>query len=281
MELIAKNNSEPYSRLPAYQPGFVILQSVYRCKFSTVQKLIAMCSLVRRPAVLTDIEGVSKKTDSSWTRTFSGKSDEWGGGGVADIVAMRFASHSYTPPPVCGYVAMLTDSQLKSIEQMEQVPGVYAKHRAKCLISGSEEETNAVIFVRTGEKRFCMPSEAYKCAVLRNVRQHHTSSSTLPIIANGKFVEDWEPPGAADLTFSALLFTVGVTLDKPPLMPFAIKEWQHILATKMQVTTTAELIQALQANTDVALLTKLQPVINRNFLIALRRTLGGECCNLE
>ena len=235
-----------------------------------------MCCLARRSAVLIDIKGVNKETDSTWIRTFSGKSEEWDGGGVADIVDMRFPSNSYTPSPVRGYVAMLTDSQLKLMEELDQVPLVCAKHQVECLIRGSETKTDAVIFVRAVKEPFSMPSEAYKCAVLHNIRKHHTPSSTLPIIANGKLVEDWELPVTTNLTLSGLLFTVGVALGKLPLMPCAIKEWQHILATKIQVTTTAELVQVLRANADAELLKKLEPIIKENILIAMRLRLNGK-----
>lgn len=232
---------------------------------------------MHRPAVLLDIKGVKTPADACWIRTFSGKSSGWNDGGVADIVAVAKAKMSHAPEPVYGCIAMLSDRQMSLLDQFEGVPFVYNRYRAICLVGDSKEQVEAVVYLRVTKKLFRMPSESYKCAVLLNVQQHYPSACTLSIVKDsGELVERWSQPAAADLTLSALLFSVGIRLANPPVMPHTVKQWQQALATKMQITSTGELVQALGMLKDGEVLSKLHPALDLALLCALRRILGGD-----
>ena len=232
---------------------------------------------VHRPAVLLDIKGVKKPADGCWIRTFSGKSKSWNDGGVADIVAVSKAKLSHAPEPVYGCVAMVSDQQMSLLDKFEGVPRVYNRYRAVCLVGDRKDKVEAVVYLRVKKKAFRMPAESYKCAVLHNVQQHHPSLSTLSILTgSGGLVEIWSRPAAGDLTLSGLLFSVGIGLANPPVMPHAVRDWREALASKMRITSTGELVKALGVLRDEEVLRQVHPAFDLALLSALRRTLGGD-----
>eukprot|EP00929_Paragymnodinium_shiwhaense_P094615 TRINITY_DN55303_c0_g1_i11.p2 TRINITY_DN55303_c0_g1~~TRINITY_DN55303_c0_g1_i11.p2 ORF type:complete len:227 (+),score=17.93 TRINITY_DN55303_c0_g1_i11:116-796(+) len=117
-----------------------------------------------------------------------------------------------------GTVAFLTDEQLSVLDGYEGVPYVYTRefYKGDVLLGGEWHNLKFVAYVKVDSAEWYPPSEAYRCAVLRNVRGSFPSVSSLVIRdTSGQVREEWQHPGHCKLGLGAILFEVGVRLKEP------------------------------------------------------------------
>lgn len=120
-----------------------------------------------------------------------------------------------------GTVCFLTPEQLEVLDGFEGVPHVYQRREfvAEVLQGGAWASLPVIAYVRQHTEWF-PPSEAYRCAVLRNLRGSFPALHTLAIRDHeGRERESWQHPGFPQLGLGAFLFEVGVRRQEPWQLP--------------------------------------------------------------
>lgn len=171
--------------------------------------------------------------------------DSGSGNGTATLIPL--SGHI-----VLGTMAFLTDAQLDSLDVFEGVPTVYDRRtfKAQVMYQGVWRETMAVAYVKQSALEWIPPSEAYCCAVLRNLRSSYPDLRKLVLRdVTGKVQGEWHHPGHAQLGLDAFLFEVGVRKKTPWTLPRAIQAQREKLRGACPCGTTAALARALESNT--------------------------------
>lgn len=151
---------------------------------------------------------------------FGGPNGSWAhdDGGEAGGTATLVPS---TGEIALGTVCYLTLEQLEVLDGFEGVPYVYQREEfvAEVLQSGTWTSLPVIAYVRQ-QMDWYPPSEAYRCAVLRNLRGSFPALHTLAIRdREGQERESWQHPGFPQLGLGAFLFEVGVRRQEPWQLP--------------------------------------------------------------
>lgn len=134
-----------------------------------------------------------------------------------------------------GTVAFLTKAQLKILDGYEGSPYVYARQKfpGDVLIDGVWQDMTVIAYIKQNSDTWYPPSEAYRCAVLRNIRGSFPSVRSLELRdTSGKVREIWEHPGYSQLGLPAFLFEVGVRKAAPWSLPDGIGRAQTNLQSR-------------------------------------------------
>ncbi|CAK0817514.1 unnamed protein product [Prorocentrum cordatum] len=126
-----------------------------------------------------------------------------------------------------GTVVFLTEEQLAVLDGFEGVPSTYDRRdfEAEVLMDGEWRPMPVVAYIRQDSSQWYPPSEAYLCAVLRNLRGSFPALRTLTLRdAEGKVRGSWSHPGFGELCTGALLFEIGVRMPEPWQLPREIAE---------------------------------------------------------
>merc|ERR1712146_805727 len=113
-----------------------------------------------------------------------------------------------------GTVVFLTEGQLRVLDRYEGRPNVYDRQNmsAQVFRDGVWSEMSVVAYIKQvrGPGAWYSPSEAYRCAVLRNVRGSFPGVQSLLLRdLECNTHEEWKHPGFAGLGLGAFLFEVG------------------------------------------------------------------------
>eukprot|EP00930_Biecheleria_cincta_P076264 TRINITY_DN63476_c0_g1_i1.p1 TRINITY_DN63476_c0_g1~~TRINITY_DN63476_c0_g1_i1.p1 ORF type:complete len:287 (+),score=51.60 TRINITY_DN63476_c0_g1_i1:55-915(+) len=131
-----------------------------------------------------------------------------------------------------GTVCFLSHAQLETLDYFEGAPRVYARHelRAEVLQKGSWLEMPVVAYLKVDSREWHAPSEAYCCAVLRNIRGSFPSLQRLVLRdTDGRVRDEWRHPGHHRLSAGAFLFEVGVRRREPWSLPSDIGRFRSAL----------------------------------------------------
>jgi len=120
-----------------------------------------------------------------------------------------------------GTVAFLADEQLTRLDRFEGVPRIYQRQYfdGEIFCSGLWHQLPLVAYTRVSQD-WWPPSEAYCCAVSRNLRCSFPDLKSIAVRdVQGKVREQWQHPGYKSLGLAAFLFEVGIRKAEPWEMP--------------------------------------------------------------
>jgi len=161
---------------------------------------------------------------SNFQRIFGGPNKSWSVGnrlkgiGVASLVKSDSAKTR-------GSIVLLTPAQVRRLDDFEGVHwNVYKQIEVAAVIYGNGSSPSiqfpCLTYVRVNNSIFKLPSEAYCCAIQRNVTQSFPGSFTLDIRDSAlKLHSQWAHPGFDKLTLPAFIYEVGVRKKVPWEMP--------------------------------------------------------------
>lgn len=144
-----------------------------------------------------------------------------------------------------GTLCYLTDAQMETLDGFEGVPFVYnrAKFDGEVLQGGEWIKLPVVAYIRQ-KNDWYPPSEAYRCAVLRNLRGSFPQLHTLVIRdCNGEVRSSWQHPGFAQLGLGAFLFELGVRRQEPWMLPSRIGQVKARLQADHGIEGRAEALR--------------------------------------
>eukprot|EP00927_Polykrikos_kofoidii_P003973 TRINITY_DN11585_c0_g1_i3.p1 TRINITY_DN11585_c0_g1~~TRINITY_DN11585_c0_g1_i3.p1 ORF type:complete len:440 (+),score=53.83 TRINITY_DN11585_c0_g1_i3:562-1881(+) len=152
-----------------------------------------------------------------------------------------------------GTVAFLTDDQRSILDGFEGVPFVYNRGTliAEVLRNGEWNEMYVCAYLRQDVNTYMEPSEAYRCAVMRNLRGSFPAFDKLQLHdAEGQQHGEWTHPGYQRLGLAALLFEVGSRKTIPWTLPADIR---RILGRLREagINSGADIVTAVKTNADV------------------------------
>jgi len=174
--------------------------------------------------------------------------DETEACGTATIVPQKKAV-------ALGTVVFLSEAQLNVLDWFEGVPYVYQRNEfvAEVLQDGVWRTTTAIAYVRQSTEWY-PPSEAYCCAVMRNLRGSFPRLESLAICdTEGNEHKEWRHPGFSQLGLSALLFEIGVRQTETWQLPQDIWINMESVASGAGGFTAAHLHMAIQSGTSLPL----------------------------
>lgn len=143
-----------------------------------------------------------------------------------------------------GTVAFLTDEQLDVLDGFEGVPRVYQRQHfdGEVFCSGHWHQLQLVAYIKVSQDWY-PPSEAYRCAVSRNLRGSFPDLNNIAVRdVHGKVREQWQHPGYKSLGLAAFLFEVGIRKEEPWEMPSRIRKTLAAL-NRIGVHGTAETLE--------------------------------------
>jgi len=150
---------------------------------------------------------------------FAGPNSGWSfdesHGGTATLIPMPHEE-------ALGTVVFLTDSQLAALDKFEAVPTLYNRKEfhAQVLRHGTWDTVEAIAYVKVDSEEWYAPSEAYRCAVLYNIRGSFPEVTSLTLRdSSGAVKEHWGHPAFDNLSVPAILFEIGVRKEKPWVFP--------------------------------------------------------------
>jgi len=126
-----------------------------------------------------------------------------------------------------GTVCFLSEKQLETLDGFEGVPYVYDRRQfsASVLRDGKWYDMPVIAYIKVNSAEWYPPSEAYRCACLRNIRGSFPLLRTLTLRdTDGRIRGEWQHPGYHGLSAGALLFEVGVRAQPPWTLPRAIND---------------------------------------------------------
>lgn len=162
------------------------------------------------------------------------------------------AGGTATLVPMAGEVALgtlcyLTSEQLEILDGFEGVPHVYQRQEfeAEVCQGGSWTMMPVIAYIRQ-QIDWHPPSEAYRCAVLRNLRGSYPELHTLAIRdCTGGERGSWQHPGFSQLGLGALLFEVGVRKQEPWQLPSRIGQVRR----EAGISGRVDVVAVLEAGT--------------------------------
>lgn len=139
-----------------------------------------------------------------------------------------------------GTVTFLSDEQIAMLDGFEGVPRIYQQQHFDKEVSeifGNERwhPLQVMAYVKVDSQDWYPPSEAYCCAILRNLGGSFPGITKLSLRCTGGHLKDeWEHPGFRGLEMAAFLFEVGIRKKRPWVMPRGIGQIrQHVLERKI------------------------------------------------
>jgi len=124
-----------------------------------------------------------------------------------------------------GTVVFLTPEQLSILDGFEGVPHVYDRRyfEGEILQGGHWKKMKVMAYIKVDSSTWHPPSEAYRCAVLKNLSGSFRGLHSLTLRdTSGNVHGVWHHPGFASLSMGAFLFEVGVRKQSPWTLPAAI-----------------------------------------------------------
>jgi len=129
-----------------------------------------------------------------------------------------------------GTVVFLTEEQIKVLDSYEGVPFVYQQKQfeAEVFRSKTWHSLPVMAYVRVDSQEWYEPSEAYCCAILRNLGGSFPGITKLSLrTTEGVLKSEWRHPGFKQLGVCAFLFEVGIRKKMPWQMPRGLFEIQQ------------------------------------------------------
>ncbi|CAK9067793.1 unnamed protein product [Durusdinium trenchii] len=162
-----------------------------------------------------------------------------------------------------GTVAFLTAEQIELLDSYEAVPHVYQQRHfdAEVFRGAAWHRMPVMAYIRADSQDWYEPSQAYCCAILRNLGGSFPGITQL-VIRNtaGEEKSQWSHPGFGRLELGAFLFEVGIRKERPWQMPREIGEIkQHFCARKVLCPSsiTKEKMGDLMEDEDYAIVEAL------------------------
>ena len=123
-----------------------------------------------------------------------------------------------------GSVVFLSEEQLLQLDKFEGAPAVYQRREEQAFVWQDREwrSMNVLCYVKANSTCYDTPTEAYRCAVLRNLRGSFQDIDSIQVSMSPQVV--WTHPGYHRLGIPAFLFEVGVRMRPPWKMPRAISD---------------------------------------------------------
>ena len=165
-----------------------------------------------------------------------------------------------------GTVVYLTESQLSQLDKFEGVPKVYQRSEGDAFVrqrEGSWRQVAVLYYVKINGAGYAMPTEAYRCALLRNLRGSFQDTASVHVPHSQ---DEWRHPGYDRLSIPAFLFEVGVRMLPPWTMPAAISEQiaQIQLHLGRPPKTLLDVVECFQARAE----TRAEAEVARRLLIS-------------
>jgi len=203
---------------------------------------------------------------------FAGPNKSWahdpGGSAVGTATLVPASASEASEGVALGTVAFLTEELLATLDGYEGVPTVYdrRKFKAQVLYGGACHDTEVTAYVKVNSSAWYPPSEAYLCAVLRNVSGSFPHVGTLNLRdTKGRIQSQWIHPGFPALGLGAFLFELGVRKSKVWELPYEIGRRKEALDRK-GIGTVEALLASIRKNLCSDVFDKEELLIARTLL---------------
>jgi len=156
---------------------------------------------------------------------FCGPNKSWALDGDSDTVGTATLIE-HQDETAWGTVAFLTDEQLTVLDGFEGVPRIYRRQYfdGEVFCFGRWHQLRVLAYIKVSQE-WMPPSEAYLCAVSRNLRGSFPELNSIAVRdVQGKVREQWHHPGCRSLGLAAFLFEVGIRKADPWEMPRNIRK---------------------------------------------------------
>ena len=205
----------------------------------------------------------------SYERCFGGPNSSWSVGGRLGGADAKVSTASLRGCPgahVYGQIVLLTAEQLALLDTYESVAARVYEHTLVTATAHSDGLVSspfpAIAYARVDHSQYVSggPTEAYLCAIKRNLQEGFPTDDVTVTIKDGAGAvraDEWRHPGFRALALPAFLYEVGVRKSLPWEMPVTITETVEklesigIAPTTPPATIWAE-IEAVNARLEAA-----------------------------